>query len=652
MSSTHSSGTATQGATSGNRKATSQTLFSLQSAPRRRPRRHLFLDLPIAWRLTLGFLVAALIAALVAGFVGLQRSQSLSKQTDFYHHLLQVNTSLTSGRGFLELMNSKLHQTLDDANATNPSSETLATDTGAIANLTRLYAQTLNTYAQTSLLDQHPDQLALLDEAGESGLATQQRTLLNSAQRTWQVYQDAQEQILTYISNNDLNSAQLVLQQQGEPTNADALSALHSLIQLNDRLAFSVDDATSIEIHNELLITIISTICAFAIIVLVGWFISNTLIRRLHYLHRVTRAVEEGRTSERVDVIGRDEIAQVSDAVNAMIDTITGLLEETRQQRDALAGAAEHLFSDMRIVNAGDLRINATVSNDPIGMLANAFNFTVGRFRRFILRTQTNIEQLEVVARQSQERSNAFMGLVRTNLRDVSPPRPPSQALPTQSASLAKGSQSIVGTSTSRPALRKPALQSASAVNPSQLTRQVQQNPDELIRAVRDELNQRLGTTRETVQAANQSISRLSELISTRPTRYSGNLTEKMTQTQLQELVILEQLLSKLAWELQQTQFTSANNFTKIDTALTRLAAEHPTSSGTETSEGSATDPQFQDFLRQAGSFAVEVNVFSQRLVAIIQEMRSSVTPFRLEGAANMGDLTKSFSSSSPSEQF
>jgi len=66
---------------------------------------------------------------------------------------------------------------------------------------------------------------------------------------------------------------------------------------------------------------------------------------------------------------------------------ITGLfllVDQTRNQRDVLVNGADHLFSDIRVVSAGDLRVNAAVTNDPIGMLASAFNLAIGRFRRFI----------------------------------------------------------------------------------------------------------------------------------------------------------------------------------------------------------------------------------------------------------------------------
>src|SRR6266849_7266310 len=71
--------------------------------------RDLLLSLPIGSRLTLGFLLAALIAALVTGLIGIQRSQTLSRQSDFYQQLLQTNTSLTTGENFLQLMDTETH---------------------------------------------------------------------------------------------------------------------------------------------------------------------------------------------------------------------------------------------------------------------------------------------------------------------------------------------------------------------------------------------------------------------------------------------------------------------------------------------------------------------------------------------------------------
>ncbi len=99
-----------------------------------------------------------------------------------------------------------------------------------------------------------------------------------------------------------------------------------------------------------------------------------------------------------------------------MLNTIVGLLEEARHQRDALTAAADSLFSDMRVVGAGDLRVNAPVTNDPVGMLANAFNLTVGRFRRLVLRTRTSMQQIDVVFRQEIKHAESSIAVAKRAL--------------------------------------------------------------------------------------------------------------------------------------------------------------------------------------------------------------------------------------------
>jgi len=288
----------------------------------------MLLDLSIGQRLTLGFLLAALIATLVASLVGVLRSQALSRQSDFYQHLLATNTSLTTGANFLQLMNTEIHTYIDTASTTSPSQETLTQQRKAVQDLASRYDTIIHTYATQDLLTQHPEQIALLQEAGNTAQESQQQTLLGSALRTWSVHRAAQEQILQDIAAGDIQSAQTLARFQAEPTNADAISALRALIQLNQRLSTSVREAASVEEQNQLVTTIIGAILAFLAIILVGWFISNTLVKRLRHLRKVTQAVEQGRWQERVHVVGRDEIADVSASVNAMLDAIVGLAQK------------------------------------------------------------------------------------------------------------------------------------------------------------------------------------------------------------------------------------------------------------------------------------------------------------------------------------
>jgi len=260
-----------------NRSTPTSQPLPMQTSPlfktRRSYRRNLLLDLPIAGRLALGFILAAMIAAVASGVIGFQRSQSLTRQSDFYQTLLQTNTSLTTGANFLQLMNTQIHTTINDASATVPSKETLAQDQVALQGLLTRYDATLTNYTSRQLLEQHPDQVIVLGEAGHTNQITQQRTLAGSTVRAWTIYRNAQTRILQDALVGNIAEAQYLERAQGEPTNADAQSALRALIQFDGRLATSIRDAADVEQQNQLITTIIAVLLAFLCIGAVGWLI-------------------------------------------------------------------------------------------------------------------------------------------------------------------------------------------------------------------------------------------------------------------------------------------------------------------------------------------------------------------------------------------
>ncbi len=376
------------------------------------------ITLPIAQRLVLGFLIPALIAALASSIIGIQSMQLLSQESAFYQNLFQSYSSLTTGNNFLQLMDFQMHTLTTDATASNSSPNQLATDQKAEQGLATRYDVLLHAYVQRDLLIQHPEHVALFDQAGHAGLAAQQSALASSALRTWNVYHDAQSAVFQQIQHGNAQAAQAVEHAQGELTYFDALSALRQLIQFDGRLTAFVQDATALQGRNQLITTLVAIVLVLLGIGLMGGLIYGTLVRRLQQLQRVAQAVQEGHLTTRIMVDGRDEITAVSASVNTMLDTMVGLLDETRMQRDALIQAAKRLFSDIRLANGSDFDVSTAVTNDPIGMLGNAFHFTVGRFRRFVLRTQRTIEPLEAISQQEMELATTFVATARHLLRE------------------------------------------------------------------------------------------------------------------------------------------------------------------------------------------------------------------------------------------
>lgn len=583
--------------------------------------RTLLVDMPIGARLTLGFILAALIAAVVAGAVGFQRAQSLNRQSDFYQSLLRTNTSLTTGESFLQLMDTETHVTLDLVKTPNPSQETLKSDQNAVSSLSTRYNTLLTSYIANDLVEKHTDQVALLAEANHDAQVKQQNTLAASALRTWQLYRVAQAKVLQQISVNNLTEAQRLEQVQGEPTHADATSALRSLVQFDQRLATSVQDAASVEEQGQLVMTVIGSILAFLCIVLVGWLISSTIVQRLRQLRRVLQKVEQGELSRRVLVVGRDEISDVSSSVNAMLDALVTLLEESRNQRDALTNAAEHLFTDMRVVSAGDLRINAPVSNDPIGMLANAFNFTVGRFRRFVLRTRITIEQLDVLSHQGLERSEAF---IQTQGKRNAPS-------PARATSLTPAPSSNDRTITEDLVERQGGLDNER----SELLGQVRQVREHVQRLSEEGFTRHMRTLQvliEQIAAASTRLTRAMQPgaeLSANNVGVGGLVPRSTLQLQIQELRMLEVLLQRLNSELRSTQKSTLQGFQELEAELTQVATAlqifKSKSTPTDTADASGIDST------RFNMYVKEMVMMTRQVAALAQEMYASIVSFQLD---------------------
>lgn len=549
------------------------------------------LKVSITKRLILGFIFPALIAALSAGVIGVQSMQLLSKEADFYQNFFHTYANLTTGGNYLQLMDSKVHSTLNDATQPTTDHDTLVSDQQALQNLSTRYDSLLSNYIHNDLLDQHPEQVTLFTDAGHVVQTQQQRSLAYSAMRTWQTYRTTQDQVIQDTLNGNLAEAQTLEHVQGEATQADALSALHTLVQFDSDLVNSVRDATDGEQQQILLLTLAAALGVFLAIGVIGWLISSTLIPRLQALRKVVQFVEEGQVQARVPVDGRDEITDVASSVNTMLDTIVGLLEETRRQRDALVQASERLFADLRMTNGGEIQISAAANNDPVGMLANAFNFTIGRFRRFMLRTQSTADQLDLLARLSNEHKDAFVQA--------------TQQLLHASVSIAVTAQKEDAPTENSPLL--PHLQRAST-----LLDQIANRIDE----------QALQTM---VQNAERYYYLCQQLTSAmRANGVTG------TPMQAQQLRAMEMALT----QLKSTEQLLAGHMTRerveLDNIVKQLAVSMQHGGVTRPSGTGITVLQVQELSRLIDSFSDSTTTLIQQLRGITKDMRNNLKPFQI----------------------
>jgi diguanylate cyclase (GGDEF)-like protein len=338
---------------------------------------HFLLNIPIAQRLAFGFLIPALMAALALGSIGVHSQQLLAHESSFYQSLVSGYTSLNIGSQVLQQMHTNLLGTLNDASKPQPPAETLREDHAALHQLSTRYASILQDYLQDNVLEHDAELSALFTEAGYHSQIEQQNQYAEQMEKTWQAYRTAQQQVLNTLEAGNSAGAHTQELSRAEPAYANAMGTLLQLIQFNGNMIPSVHAVTNVEENQLLLTTALAALCIVLGIGIVGWLVFSTLVRRLQQTRRTVQAIEGGQMDVRLPTEGRDEIASVSGAVNGMLDTIVGLLEETRQQRDALANAEvlknlnEQLQKEHAALNKANARLAALATIDPLTSLPN-----------------------------------------------------------------------------------------------------------------------------------------------------------------------------------------------------------------------------------------------------------------------------------------
>lgn len=344
---------------------------------RRRKYANPLLNMPIGMRLALGFLIPALIAALTLSTVGMQSRQQLVQESTFYQNLLNAETSLTTAVGEMQQMHTNLLQVANYAARPHPLTPILQDNQAEILRIEQSFQAILSAYLGQDLITSYPDLATLFNQAGQGARIEEQRTYSEGVQATWHAYQDIQEQALRQILAGNIASAQILLVTQGDGAFSDAQRDLQALIVFNGSLAPAFRDAANVEAQKLLVSTLLAVLGVLLGIGLVGWLISSTLVKRLSRLRSVVQAIANGQVHARLDTDGRDEIADVSQATNAMVDTLVGLLDETKSQRDELAKGEElkslhaALQREQKALKEANARLAALASIDQLTDLPN-----------------------------------------------------------------------------------------------------------------------------------------------------------------------------------------------------------------------------------------------------------------------------------------
>lgn len=137
--------------------------------------------------------------------------------------------------------------------------------------------------------------------------------------------------------------------------------------------------------------------------VVLAFFISRAIAGPIGRLRESADALAQGDLKRRAEVMSTDEIGQLAVAFNQMADNIEAqtsraetLAEERRKEAETQRAETERiqqrvisLLLDIDGARQGDLTVQATVTDDEMGSVADAFNSTIVSLRQLVTQVQS-----------------------------------------------------------------------------------------------------------------------------------------------------------------------------------------------------------------------------------------------------------------------
>jgi twitching motility protein PilJ len=112
-------------------------------------------------------------------------------------------------------------------------------------------------------------------------------------------------------------------------------------------------------------------------------FVYGPIIAEASALVRVCDAVGVGDLTSRVPAPGESELGLVGRSLNSMLDNTVALVQ-SREERDQMQASIMKLLDEIAGVAEGDLTVEAQVTADMTGAVADSFNFMIAELRRII----------------------------------------------------------------------------------------------------------------------------------------------------------------------------------------------------------------------------------------------------------------------------
>ena len=165
-------------------------------------------------------------------------------------------------------------------------------------------------------------------------------------------------------------------------------------------------------------------ITALLLVFTINYFVQRRIKDKLLGLNDVCRDYASGDRSARASVQGDDEFAMLSNSLNSVFDGQGGgaspQVSAGGGDAAALQAQIEKLLQEVSAVGDGDLRVQAEVTPDTLGVLADSFNYMIEELAKVVGRVQSTAVQVTNSTRRILDRSADLAQASETQVEQIS----------------------------------------------------------------------------------------------------------------------------------------------------------------------------------------------------------------------------------------
>ena len=349
-------------------------------------------NIQISRRLLLAFLFAAVIPGIVISLLGFTfvREQNIRSQA------VQININASKSTSVVNSYLLKMHILLNTAYQRQyGNNQNIAQTQESISQLqdaeknfdvaVQNFQQDYQINSAPTMRDVHT---ILISKDSNTLLPGQQHDALSQVNNLWQAYKDSQAQTQDAIAKKVPGQQADALLIKANNDYMQLEVAWGKITNITDEISYKVAEIGPTQTNPFALATLIAFLSTVLVVTVIGYIVYRTITQPLHQLAILTKRIARGETDARAHIIGNDEISLVAASMNTMLDNIVSLIQEAHSQRDILKGQIEKLLSEVSGIGEGDLRVQADVTTDALGVLADSFNYMIEELGSLVVRTK------------------------------------------------------------------------------------------------------------------------------------------------------------------------------------------------------------------------------------------------------------------------